>query len=84
MDERIPNELIDAWAQQQWTLESGIRREIEAMDDDKAEELSKAVESLTTSNCWFAAYDIAPIIKSALSERKRSRAASASVDSRSA
>ena len=81
---RIHNRLLDAWAQQHWSLEAGIRREIEGLDDKKAQNLSVAVNSLTMTNCWFATYEIAPIVKSALFERAKARAESATSESRKA
>ena len=69
--ERIEHPLIELWAQKHFDLECEMRSKIGEMSIEQVQDLRRATESLTTTNCWFAAYDVRPMIEEILTDRER-------------
>lgn len=56
-------------------VESLIVVKVGKMSDSQARTLSRAVDSLTATNCWWATYKIKPLVQYALEERGRMKRA---------
>ena len=50
--------------------ENAITRHVLSLDDKRAESLRRAMRRLTETNCWWAEYRAARVIKVALGNRR--------------
>ena len=65
-------------------VESLIVSKVGKLSDSQARTLSRAVDALTATNCWWATYKIKPLVQYALEERGRMKRAMSRRKSRAA
>lgn len=70
---RVKHTLIEVWAAKHHALEHEMREVIGKMTDDEIQALRNAASSLTATNCWFAEYDVRPMIEELLDAEVTSR-----------
>lgn len=56
-------------------VESLIVTKVAKLSDSQTRSLSKAVDGLTQTNCWWATYRIKPLVQYAIEERGRMKRA---------
>ena len=80
MTAQIRHPLIEKWAEAWFQLDNSVRKAVEGMSPEELQELKLAVASLTSTNCWFAEYDIRPVVEGHIATRAvRERAKKASM-----
>lgn len=67
---QVRHPLIEVWAKKHFELELEIRQAIEKMTAEEVQAVRHAVSSLTTTNCWFAEYDVKPMVEEILAEKE--------------
>ena len=63
---RLTDPLVTEWATRHAHLERDINNYVDALSDRGAARLAKVVGSFTTTNCWFAEYDVKHMVEAAL------------------
>ena len=57
------------WANSHFAWELSVRAAVLKMDKRQLTSLRRAVESRTTSNCWFGEYEILPFLRKLIGQR---------------
>ena len=70
---KVEHPLITAWAEKHAALEDEMRRAIEEMPDAELQALRHAASSLTMTNCWYAEYDVRPMVEELIDSESTSR-----------
>ena len=66
---RLTDSMVTEWATRHANLERDIYKYVDALSDKGAARLRKVVGSFTTTNCWFAEWDVKPVVETALRQR---------------
>ena len=65
------NPQLRKWALARFNWELGVRTAIVKMTKRQRAALRRAVESRTTTNCWFGEYNILPFLRTLLEDRDK-------------
>jgi hypothetical protein len=68
---RLTDPMLQEWAKKHAQLERSIIQYVDATSDKGAARLARVVGALTTTNCWFAEWDVKPMVEDALRFRAR-------------
>lgn len=66
---RKKHPIIVAFAEAYWAMEKAV----ENADEEEFDQLRVALSQLTTTNCWYAEYDVAPLIRSTVEDDRQRR-----------
>lgn len=70
---KVRHPLIEGWAKKHAELEYEMRQAIGKMSDLELKGLVHAASSLTSTNCWFAEHDVAPMVQTIVASEQYSR-----------
>lgn len=67
---KIEHPKIMEWAKEHYLLENGILASVAIMSDDDLQALKHAASSLTSTNCWYAEYDVKEMVEHAVAQEE--------------
>lgn len=57
---------LDPWAREYSAFLTRLNIHVASLNDKELEQLEAATHTPTTTNCWFAVYHVAPIVRDAV------------------